>query len=57
MRLFTIIITALFMGLAAYAILKTLSSGDKKTAYVMLAMFCVAMMCAIAAAVIGAGLC
>lgn len=57
MRLLIIIITALFMGLAAYSILKTLSTGDKNTAYVMLAMFCVAVMLAIAAAVIGAGLC
>jgi len=57
MRLFTIIITALFMGLAAYSILKTLSSGDKKTAYVMFALFCVAVMCAIGAALLGAWIC
>ena len=57
MRLFTIIITALFMGLAAYSILKTLSIGEKKTAYKMLALFCIAVMCAIGAALLGAWIC
>ena len=57
MRLFTIIITALFMGLAAYSILQTLSTGDKKAAWIMFAVFCVAVMCAIAAGFMGAWIC
>jgi hypothetical protein len=57
MRLFTIIITALCMGLAAYSILKTLSTPDKKAGYIMLGMFCVAVMCAIGAALLWAWIC
>lgn len=57
MRLFVIILTGVFMGLAAYSILQTLSTPDKKAAWTMFAVFCVAVMCAVAAAVMGAGLC
>ena len=57
MRLFVIILTGLFMGLAAYSILQTLSTNDEKAAWIMFAVFCVAVMCAIAAAVMGAVRC
>lgn len=57
MRLLVIIITALFMGLAAYSILKTLSIGEKRAAYVMFSLFCIAVMCAIGAALLGAWIC
>ena len=57
MRAFIIIITAVFMGLAAYSILQSLAVVDKKTAWVMFAVFCVAVMCALGATILGTWIC
>lgn len=54
MRVFMFIVTGALMALAAYCILKTLSTNDNETAWTMFGLFIAATVFAIFAAIMGA---